>query len=369
MHTLFADYCFVAHESARHLYFNRAQSSGANSTFSCLGVGSYPHGRIHGIANTQIETGVPKVADVMQQDIIAKYAGWFEHLRSALTSDRYDVVEVPSYYPFGHLLKDMTKARLRFVLHGMNSQLLAASYENHASLFEYVKAWRQLEQLSAHAADEIVAGSDAERLCFNERFGESNGIATLNPFLFLPRQIPALPREAPQNQISSDRAAFHIVYTGQLDGIHQPHRLPELKPRLGRIEAKFRAYGTSLKFRSNQTSDIIRTISPELDIVSDVENWWDYENPTTTIVAYPGSATVHWLPINAVLRGYTVCLSERAGCRPLFEQCGLDYYDFDATTELQPKALSTRLENYERLCGGIQREAASDKLLEIRETV
>jgi hypothetical protein len=84
--------------------------------------------------------------------------------------ERGAIVELPSYFPFGHLVKEMLGVRLRLVLHGVNSHLLAASYENQSTLFDYVAAWRRLEQLSRVAADEIVAASAAEKTSFQKQF-------------------------------------------------------------------------------------------------------------------------------------------------------------------------------------------------------
>ncbi|MCA1452087.1 hypothetical protein I6F35_02510 [Bradyrhizobium sp. BRP22] len=291
---------------------------------------------------------------------MTQYAEWFEHLRSSVPLDDFDVIEVPSYYPFAHLIKKGPRTRLRLVLHGMNSHLLAAGYENHATLFEYVRGWQRLEVASVASADEIVAASLAEKASFEEQFGYSGDVTVPSPFLFLP-SLASAPRIEPLAATNSVQQtdALNLIYVGPLDGVHEPHRLSEVRRRVSRHNVNLKAYGPSLKFRANESSSIIRTIAPEIEISQSSATWWELEDPDITIVVYPGRATVNWLPLHAVMRGYTVCLSDRAGCKQMFDDCGLEYARVEDTTALEPLPRAVRLENIGRMLSALRSNVAS----------
>ncbi|WP_128930967.1 hypothetical protein [Bradyrhizobium zhanjiangense] len=367
MNILIGDYCSAANESARHFYFNRARATAMAENYSCFGAGSAAPGGIREIPNTQTGAGAtPAGSDLLEQAILSQHAAWFEHLRSAMGAGPIDLIELPSYYPFAHIVKRMLGVRLRFVLHGMNSQMLAASYENHASLFDYVRAWHKLEQSSICVADEIVAASEREKTAFTEQLSHTGDVAILDPCLFMPR---SLPWSTGRGCTRDDREILHIIYAGPLDGIHQPHRLTELTPRVRDYEVHFRAYGPSLKFQSIEASEIVQSIAPQIDIPETDENWWDIEDPEHTIVAYPGIANVHWIPAYAALRGYTVCLSDAAGCKRLFDDRGLTYYRFEDAAELRPLPWATRVQNAQRLRAAAQGETVSNASIEMGERV
>ncbi|MEZ2146352.1 hypothetical protein AAE026_29245 [Bradyrhizobium sp. DN5] len=368
MEILIGDYCSSANEAARYFYFNRARATAMDTNYSCFGSGSAAPGGIRGIPNTQAGAGGPPAgSDPLETAILIQHAAWFEHLRSGMAAGPTDLIELPSYYPFGHLVKRMLGVRLRFVLHGMNSRMLAASYENHASLFDYVRAWRKLEQSSIAVADEIVAASEREKSAFVEQCGHSGEVAVLDPCLFMPRHLDW---SSDRCRARADRQkTLHVIYAGPLDGIHQPHRLTELTPRVRDYEVRLKAYGPSLKFQSIEASEIIRSIAPQIDILESGENWWDIEDPDCTIVAYPGKANVHWNPAYAALRGYTVCLSDAAGCKQLFDDYGLTYYRFEDGAELRPLPWATRVQNAQRLRAAAQGKTVSDASLNVGERV
>lgn len=364
MDILIGDYCSAANESVRQFYLNRAQATVTDTAYSCFGAGFAVRGGIRGLPNTQTGTGTPTAgSDPQERAILIQHAAWFEHLRSAMDAGPIDLIELPSYYPFAHVIKKMFGVRLRFVLLGMNSQMLAASYENHASLFDYVRAWRKLEQSSIAIADEIVAASEREKTAVTEQFRHSGDIAVLNPHLFLPRHLGF--SSSSRGPVRDNQQTLHVIYTGPIDGIHQPHRLTELTTRLRDYDVRFKAYGPSLKFQSIEAVEILRSIAPQIDIGESGLNWWDIENPECTIVAYPGRAGVHWNPAYAALRGYTVCLSDAAGCKQLFDDCGLAYCRFEDCAELRPLPWSTRVQNAQRLRAAAQRETASNASVDV----
>lgn len=358
MDILIGDYCSAANESARQFYFNRAQATAADMKYSCFGAGLAVRGGIKGIPNTQTGRGAPPAgSDPLERAILIQHAAWFEHLRSAMSAGPIDLIELPSYYPFAHFIKKMFGVPLRFVLHGMNSRMLAASYENHASLFDYVRAWRKLEHSSIAVADEIVAASEREKAALAEQFGYSGEVAVLKPHLFLPRHVGFSSNGL--DPVRDDQKTLHVIYTGPVDGIHQPHRLTELTARVRDYDVRFRAYGPSLKFQSIEAAEILKSIAPQIDLMESGVNWWDIENPEYTIVAYPGRASVHWNPAYAALRGYTVCLSDSSGCKQLFDDCGLAYFRFEDRAELRPFPWATRVQNAHRLQAAAQRETHS----------
>src|SRR5262245_58445649 len=99
----------------------------AGVEFVCFGSGSGALGSIRGVTNSQVGAGPPSASGAIERAIFLQHAEWFEYLRSAAATGAFDLVELPSYFPFGQLVKEMLGVRLRLVLHGVNSHLLAAS--------------------------------------------------------------------------------------------------------------------------------------------------------------------------------------------------------------------------------------------------